>query len=136
MKKARSVFYEYNGTRFFCFLPLRYILRMTLHCVISLVYYFLPESIIFGKSSTCLIKNFSDFDCPGCGMSRAVWCILHGEYAEALNYNRFSIVVFFLLMYQMLKWSYVPPEKNPCQVFARRELVKFAARQRIQQNHQ
>lgn len=113
MKKAHPVFYRYNGMRFFYFLPLRYIGKMSLLCILSLIYYFLPEDMIFNSSSTCLIKKFFNVNCPGCGMSRAVWCILHGQYADALNHNKLSITVFFLLMYLMLKWAYVPAVKNP-----------------------
>jgi hypothetical protein len=54
---------------------------------ILLTIYFLPEKFIFGNESLCLLKNTLGIECPGCGMTRAVYCLLHGRIEESLSYN-------------------------------------------------
>lgn len=49
--------------------------------------------------SLCLFRNLAGFECPGCGMTRAILCILHGDFAKAWHFNRAVVVVFPLLCY-------------------------------------
>jgi len=35
----------------------------------------------------CLWKRFLNFECPGCGLTRAACLLSHGHYAEALAMN-------------------------------------------------
>ena len=45
--------------------------------------------------STGILANCN---CPGCGMTRAIWQILHGNFKEAYNLNHLSPLVFIILL--------------------------------------
>lgn len=37
----------------------------------------------------CPFKLITGLSCPGCGIQRAIYALLHGEFAEAIKYNYF-----------------------------------------------
>lgn len=45
----------------------------------------------------CLFRTFTGLDCPGCGMTRAFYCLLHFNFAGAFRYNPFSFLLAPLL---------------------------------------
>ena len=47
----------------------------------------------------CPIKFFFGVDCPGCGMTRAFWSVLHLDLPLAWHYNRGVIVVFPIIAF-------------------------------------
>ena len=57
-----------------------------------------PTRIVENLPSLCLIKNISGHECYGCGMTRALSCLLHGNVTGALAYNRGSVVALTLLI--------------------------------------
>ena len=64
------------------------------------VLYCLPEDIIYGENRMfggCLHKLLLGFDCPGCGMTRAIYSFLHLEFLKAIKFN-ISIVLFIPLI--------------------------------------
>lgn len=46
----------------------------------------------------CLFKEFLGINCPGCGMSRAVWSVLRLDFAAAFYYHPmvFTLPVLYL----------------------------------------
>lgn len=40
----------------------------------------------------CVFHQLTGWQCPGCGVSRAIHALLHGRFAEALSYNYFFII--------------------------------------------
>jgi hypothetical protein len=44
--------------------------------------------------TVCLYRNLFGLRCPGCGMTRALSALLHGEFAQAFLYNRLVVVAF------------------------------------------
>jgi len=50
----------------------------------------------------CLFRNLAGWECPGCGMTRAVLSLLRGDLATALHYNRMVALVFPLLCWLLL----------------------------------
>ncbi|MDE5595882.1 MAG: DUF2752 domain-containing protein [Muribaculaceae bacterium] len=42
----------------------------------------------------CMLRSLTGYDCPGCGLQRAVHALLHGDIAAVWHYNPF---LFFLL---------------------------------------
>ena len=53
-----------------------------------LTVYFLPTDFLFHSSTSfCIHKNLLHFDCPGCGMTRALNCLLHGQFRQAIIFN-------------------------------------------------
>ena len=70
--------------------------------------FFLPKEILFENSSKfCLHHLLLHFDCPGCGMTRALHSFLHGEFKLAFYYN-YAIVPFIILIIQYLISSILP----------------------------
>lgn len=45
----------------------------------------------------CPTKALLGIDCPGCGMSRAVYSLLHGDLGAALAFNALGVVALVLL---------------------------------------
>ncbi len=58
----------------------------------------IPTRIIESLPSLCLIKSISGHECYGCGMTRALSCLLHGNVTGALAYNRGAPAVLALLV--------------------------------------
>jgi hypothetical protein len=63
----------------------------------------LPLSFFEAAPSLCLVKHFLHLPCPGCGMTRALACIFHGNFLEAFHYNPLVGIVFPLLSFIWLK---------------------------------
>lgn len=40
----------------------------------------------------CPFRLLTGWDCPACGLQRAVYALGHGRAAEALSYNRFFVI--------------------------------------------
>jgi hypothetical protein len=58
-----------------------------------------PTSFFESRRSICLFKNLLDTECYGCGMTRAISHVFHGNLNQAFNYNKAVVVVFPLLCY-------------------------------------
>ncbi|MDR3552125.1 MAG: DUF2752 domain-containing protein [Clostridia bacterium] len=41
----------------------------------------------------CIFRSITGLDCPGCGMTRAFYCLLHLDFAQAFRYNPFCFVL-------------------------------------------
>jgi hypothetical protein len=62
-----------------------------------LIVYLLPKNFLFeNKSTMCIHKILFDFECPGCGMTRALYLALHGSFKEATSFN--TAVIPFLIV--------------------------------------
>jgi len=55
----------------------------------------------------CAIRLLTGWQCPGCGISRAMHALLHGRFYEALAYNWFFIVSIPYLL-SVLAVLYMP----------------------------
>ena len=44
----------------------------------------------------CPINYVFHINCPGCGITRGVWCLFHGDFVGAINYNPLAIFAIFL----------------------------------------
>lgn len=65
-----------------------------------LIVCFLPSDFLFhNTNSFCIHKNILHFDCPGCGMTRALYLTLHGNFRQALMFN-IAITPFIILIIQ------------------------------------
>lgn len=65
-----------------------------------------PVDHVAGGLDLCLIKALTHRNCPGCGMTRAISCVLHGEIDRALEHHPLVIVVFPALCALFLKRAY------------------------------
>ncbi|MFC1924180.1 DUF2752 domain-containing protein [Chloroflexota bacterium] len=46
----------------------------------------------------CLFHGLTGLECPGCGMTRAFCAISHGQPAEAIQLNMFSVALYMVFM--------------------------------------
>ena len=55
-----------------------------------------PEEIPFFPR--CPVFMLTGLKCPGCGTARALYCLLHGEVAQAVAFNPILVLAFPLLV--------------------------------------
>jgi hypothetical protein len=76
-----------------------------LHAVITLAA--LPGILIFSNFNPsvsrfyppCLFHSLTGLYCPGCGMTRALFQLIHGHFIAAIHYNIFIVITTPLLAY-------------------------------------
>jgi len=56
--------------------------------------FFIPDSFFSQSPILCLHRQLFGFDCPGCGMTRALHSLLHLRFSTAFQFN---FAVFTLL---------------------------------------
>ena len=90
---------------------------------VLLTVYSLPTEFLFhNPSSFCIHKNLLHFDCPGCGMTRALHSLLHGQFRQAIIFN-IAIAPFTILIVQHFL-SYILPSR-PNDIFRKISLTLF-----------
>lgn len=47
-----------------------------------------------GGVTLCMFHALAGLDCPGCGMTRAAWLLMHGHPIQSLAQNPFLFVIF------------------------------------------
>jgi len=60
----------------------------------------LPENRMFTNRVICPSRLLFHLECPFCGLTRAVWCILHGRWTAAwhLNFNAYLLLAWYLAL--------------------------------------
>jgi len=46
----------------------------------------------------CLMHRLTGLPCPGCGLTRSITCITHGELSKAAAYHPFGLVIWIFLV--------------------------------------
>jgi len=64
-------------------------------CIV--VMYLLPQSFVFDGPLFCPIKRILGIECPTCGMTRAVYLLLHGNIKQSIEFNPLGIIVVLML---------------------------------------
>jgi hypothetical protein len=70
---------------------------MGLYILFPFGFALIPASRIEASPPLCLSRLLFNLPCPGCGMTRAVSCVLHGHFRRALCHNRRVLLVLPLL---------------------------------------
>lgn len=78
-------------------------IRLACFAAIPVLLYCIPPERIMHGHSVCLFRNLFGTECYGCGMTRALFSLLHFDFGAAWDYNRLVIVVAPLLLYIYLK---------------------------------
>src|SRR5438105_15007351 len=73
------------------------------YILLPLVFALIPTSWLESGPSLCLIRRVFGVKCPGCGMTRAISCVFHGNFKQALAYNKLVVIVLPLLGYTWLR---------------------------------
>lgn len=63
----------------------------------------IPAEYILHGHSVCLFRNLFGTECCGCGMTRALFSLLHLDFGAAWSYNRLVVLAAPLLLYLYLK---------------------------------
>lgn len=61
-----------------------------------------PQYLLNNHFGFCLHREILGFDCPGCGMTRAIHFFLHMEFSKALQFNFAVLGLFPFLISQTL----------------------------------
>lgn len=52
----------------------------------------------------CPIKLLTGFDCPGCGGTRMLFSLLHGDVPAAVHHNALAVLLLPLLAWSWTAW--------------------------------
>lgn len=77
--------------------------------VVLLGFAFTPDST--PGFLTCFFHELSGYPCPGCGLTRAICCIGHGDWVGAWSFNPFSFVFYagaMGLVFGAVMYPYLP----------------------------
>ncbi|MFI3286649.1 MAG: DUF2752 domain-containing protein [Rikenellaceae bacterium] len=89
---------------------------LSAYLILPTMIYLIPKELIFDGNTLCLFKSIFDIECFGCGMTRAIYLLLHGDINGAVGYNWRVIIVMPLLLTiyidhiwcQLTKFSILP----------------------------
>jgi hypothetical protein len=81
----------------------RFTIKLILLILFPLFVYLIPLSSIENSHSICLFKNIFDFNCLGCGITRAILSAIHFDFDKAFQYNKLFIIVLPILCFLYLK---------------------------------
>ncbi|WP_410879632.1 DUF2752 domain-containing protein [Myroides sp. DW712] len=80
---------------------MRFFYRILLYAVVPLgiILVFSQGLNYFPVMATCSIKNYTGWDCPGCGGQRAIDALIKGKFKEAFLYNQLIYLYLGVLVY-------------------------------------
>jgi hypothetical protein len=91
---------------------IKYILNGCL-VIIPFVLLLLPKTYFDEGESVCLSMVLFNFECYGCGMTRAIMHLIHFDFQQAWEFNKLSFLVLPLLFPIWLKALYAVLRKTP-----------------------
>ena len=68
-----------------------------------------PESVWSALPTICVFRNMLGIECFGCGMTRALAAAMHGNFAQAMQYNPGSVVALPAVVTGALQGLLVTP---------------------------
>ncbi len=72
--------------------------RIAVYALVLVLILFVPLQF-FEQRSFCIYYHLFGVRCPGCGGTRAVVNLLHGDWAKAWEYNRFAVIAAPFLLF-------------------------------------
>jgi hypothetical protein len=79
------------------------ILRLLLFILVPIVFVTVPTSFIEAGHGLCLVKYLFGVECPGCGMTRALSALAHGDIVSAIHFNSMVVLIGPLLGYTLIR---------------------------------
>jgi hypothetical protein len=77
-------------------------------CAASAVGYVLANDPTDAKAdplAPCLFRTLTGLDCPGCGGTRMMWYLLHGNLPEAARHHLVALLLVPFVVYGYLTWA-------------------------------
>lgn len=71
--------------------------------IIPIVLLVLPANFFDDGPPICLFTLLSDIHCPGCGMTRGIMHLIHGQFATAFEFNKLSFIIFPIVSWLWLR---------------------------------
>lgn len=68
--------------------------------IVGVVYYFIFT--LTGHGLPCIIRLITGYQCPGCGMTRAVAALVRGDFQTAFYENHLSVTLFPVVLLYLL----------------------------------
>jgi hypothetical protein len=69
---------------------------------VPLVLLLLPANFFDKGRPICPSKVFFDVECLGCGLTRGIMHLIHGDWQTAIYFNWLTIPVFFILAFNWI----------------------------------
>lgn len=79
------------------------IIRLLLFILVPIVFIAVPTSFIEAGHGLCLVTYLFGVECPGCGMTRALSALAHGDVVSAIHFNRLVVIIGPLLGYTLIR---------------------------------
>jgi hypothetical protein len=91
------------------------VLGATAFGVGATVFFFDPGT--HGFYPACAFHNLTGLNCPGCGATRALYALLHGNFSAAMRDNALFVLALAALAvwvgrFGILKWQHQPASLN------------------------
>ena len=64
-----------------------------------------PAAADADAQPTCIVKFLTGFDCPGCGGTRAVWFMMHGDIPSAARHHAVLLFAVPFVAYLYVAWA-------------------------------
>lgn len=80
------------------------VLLALLLAILPLLALLVPTRWIERHPLPCLFTAVVGVRCPGCGMTRAISCVAHGRFRDAVRYNPLVVLVLPLAALEWVKF--------------------------------
>jgi hypothetical protein len=86
-----------------------------LSIAIGATYLFIFEPGKSGFFPACPFRTLTGFTCPGCGSTRGLHCLLHGDVVGAFEFNPLMVVALPFLFYALARYTAAAVSGRPLQ---------------------
>jgi hypothetical protein len=77
----------------------------------AMVFFFNPST--HGFYPVCLFHTLTGLNCPGCGMTRALYALLHGNFPLALKDNALFVAAIAVLAIWSVRFVFLKLKSQP-----------------------
>jgi Protein of unknown function (DUF2752) len=71
---------------------------------VGLIYLYFNDPRLSHFYPPCIFHRLFGIWCPGCGLTRGTYCLMHFEFKEALNYNLLLMCASPFIAYDGIIW--------------------------------
>jgi hypothetical protein len=90
-------------------------LLIWLSIAIGAIYLFIFEPGKTGFFPACPFRMLTGFTCPGCGSTRGLHRLLHGDIVSALEFNPLMVLSLPFLLYALVRYTAAAVSGRPLQ---------------------